>query len=185
MNHHSYDPKTYTRRNTNRLPSYNYRTNGAYFITICTAKRQQVLEIPIIRTAVLEKWHQLPQQFPGVRLDAFVIMPDHVHGLLWLDGSKKETPTLGKLIGAFKGWVTITWRNYHKDANIPCLNPLWQRDYYEHVIRNEEDLELTREYILNNPLKASLIQEQRVEERRRAHQEASTQAIETDGTDKT
>jgi putative transposase len=181
MNHHTFDPKTYTRRNTNRLPSYNYRSNGAYFITICTAKRQQVLEIPIIRTAVLEKWQQLPQRFTGVRLDAFVIMPDHVHGLLWLDGSKKETPTLGTLIGAFKGWVTITWRHYHKDANIPCLNHLWQRDYYEHVIRNEDDLELTREYILNNPLKALLIQEQKVEGERRAtikaHQEASPEAI--------
>ncbi len=73
MNRQNFDPETYTRRNTNRLPTYNYRSNGAYFITICTEKRQPVLEIPIIRTAVLEKWHHLPRHFPGVRLDAFVI----------------------------------------------------------------------------------------------------------------
>ena len=168
MNHRSFDPKTYTRRNSNRLPSYNYRSSGAYFITICTEKRQRVLEIPIIRAALLEKWHQLPQRFPGVRLDAFVIMPDHVHGMLWLDDSMQDAPTLGRVIGTFKAWVTISWRNYHRDANIPCLSHLWQRDYYEHVIRNDEDLELTREYILNNPLKALLRQEQSYEEVKRA-----------------
>ncbi|HEX6551965.1 MAG TPA: transposase [Ktedonobacteraceae bacterium] len=167
MNHRSFDPKTYTRRNSNRLPFYNYRSSGAYFITICTHKRQRVLEIPTIGTALLESWHQLPQRFPGVGLDAFVIMPDHVHGILWLDGSMKDAPPLGSVIGALKAWVTITWRKYHRDAHLPCLNHLWQRDYYEHVIRNEEDVVLTREYILNNPLQALLRQEQRYEELRR------------------
>jgi putative transposase len=78
MAHYSFDPNTHTRRNSNRLPSYYYRSSGAYFITICTAKRQPVLDIPIIHTAVREAWQQLPLRFPGVRVDAFVIMPDHV-----------------------------------------------------------------------------------------------------------
>jgi len=168
MNRGSFDPKTYVRRNSNRLPSYNYRSSGAYFITICTEKRQRVLEIPLMRTAVFEQWHHLPQHFPSVRLDSFVIMPDHVHGILWLDGSVKDAPTLGRVIGAFKAWVTIAWRHYHREAKIPCLSHLWQRDYYEHLIRNDEDLELTREYILNNPLKALLRQEQSDEEMKRA-----------------
>ena len=64
--------------------------------------------------------------------------------------------------------MTIAWRNYHREGNILWLSHLWQRDYYEHVIRNEEDLELTREYIVNNPLKALLMQEQRYEEMKRA-----------------
>src|SRR5262249_21744116 len=152
------------RRSSNRLPAYNYRSSGAYFITICTENRQRVLEIPIIHAALLEKWLQLPQRFPGVRLDENVIMPDHVHGILWLDGTMRNAPTLGRVVSAFKSLVTITWRQYHRESNILCLNHLWQRDYYEHVIRTEEDLELTREYILNNPLKALLLQEQRSEE---------------------
>jgi REP-associated tyrosine transposase len=78
MDDRSFDPKTYTRRNSNRLPSYDYRSGGAYFIIICTQKRQRVLKIPILHTAVLEKWHQLPQHFPTVQLDDFVVMPDHV-----------------------------------------------------------------------------------------------------------
>ena len=168
MNNSGFDPKTYTRRNSNRLPSYDYRSSGAYFVTICTHKRQRVLEIPIIRTALHEKWHQLPNRFESVRLDEFVIMPDHVHCILWLDGSVKNAPTLGSVVGALKAWVAIAWRNYHKEKNIPCISHLWHKDYYEHVIRNEEDLELTREYILNNPLKALLMQEQRYEELKRA-----------------
>ena len=94
-------------------------------------------------------------------------MPDHVHGILWLDGTLKDAPTVGKVIGAFKAWVTIVWRHYHTEANLPCLNHLWQRDYYEHVLRNAEDVLLTREYILNNPLKALLRQEQKHEEAKR------------------
>ena len=167
MDDRSFDPKTYTRRNSNRLTSYDYRSSGAYFITICTEKRQRVLEIPIMHTAVREKWHQLPQRFPTVRLDEFVIMPDHVHGMLWLDGTLKDAPTVGRVVGAFKAWVTIVWRNYHTEANLPCLSHLWQRDYYEHVLRNADDVVLTREYILNNPLKALLRQEQRDEELKR------------------
>ena len=87
MDDRRFDPKTYTRRNSNRLASYDYPSSGAYFITICTQNRQRVLDIPIMHTAVREKWHQLPQRFPTVRVDAFVVMPDHVHGMLWLDGT--------------------------------------------------------------------------------------------------
>src|SRR2546421_775169 len=168
MDDRSFDPKTYTRRNSNRLASYDYRSSGAYFITIYTEKRQRVLGIPIMHTAVRDKWQQLPLRFPTVRLDVFVVMPDHVHGILWLDGTLKDAPTLGKVVGAFKAWDTIVWREYHREANLPCLSHLWQRDYYEHVIRNDEDVLLTREYILNNPLKALLLQEQRSEELKRA-----------------
>jgi REP-associated tyrosine transposase len=168
MTQRGFDPKTYTRRNSNRLPSYDYRSSGAYFITLCTEKRQRVLEIPGIHTALLGHWQQLQERFPGVRVDAFVIMPDHVHGILWLDRSVKDAPTVGRVIGAFKAWVTIAWRNYHREAHIPCLSHLWQRDYYEHVIRNDDDLRLTREYILNNPLQGLLRQEQREEELKRA-----------------
>ena len=107
MDDRSFDPKTYTRRNSNRLAGYDYRSSGAYFITICTEKRQRVLDIPIMQTAVRDKWQQLPQHFPTVRLDEFVVMPYHVHGILWLDGTLKGAPTLGEVVGAFKAWVTI------------------------------------------------------------------------------
>ena len=123
---------------------------------------------------MLEKWQQLSQQFSGVQVDTFVIMPDHIHGILWLDGTAKDAPTLGKVVGAFKAWITVTWRSYHKEAHIPCLSHLWQKDYYEHVIRNDADLDQTRQYTLNNPLKALLKQQQRDEEKKRSQQRPRT-----------
>jgi len=149
MDDRSFDPKTYTRRNSNRLACYDYRSSGAYFITICTQNRQRVLDIPIMHTAVARKVAPTSSAFSNGSRDAFVVMPDHVHGILWLDGALKDAPTVGRVIGAFKAWVTIVWRNYHTEANLPCLSHLWQRDYYEHVLRNAEDGLLTREYILN------------------------------------
>ena len=165
---HRVDPTLYTRRSSNRLPSYDYRSTGAYFITLCSNDRQPAFKIPLISAALIENWHDLPQRFPGVTLDEFVIMPDHVHGILWLDGDRKSPPTLGKVVGAFKSLVTVAWRNYHKELGIQCTSHLWHRDYFEHVIRNEEDLRLTREYIVNNPLKALLLQEQEREESERS-----------------
>jgi REP-associated tyrosine transposase len=153
-----------------RLPSYDYRSSGAYFITLCTKNRQPVLHIPSIRTALQENWERLPERFPGITLDEFVIMADHLHGILWLDHSTKDAPTLGRVIGAYKSLVTIAWRNYHQSSGTIAADHLWQRDYYEQVIRNEEDLSRTREYIVNNPLKALLMQEQRFEELRRARE---------------
>ncbi len=158
------DPVLYTRRSSNRLPFYDYRSSGAYFVTLCTNDRQPAFNIPSMRAALLENWRDLPQRFPGITLDEFVVMPDHVHGILWLDGNMKSLPTLGEVIGAFKSLVTVAWRKYHRELGIQCTSRLWHRDYFEHVIRNEEDLRLTREYIVNNPLKALLLQEQRREE---------------------
>jgi hypothetical protein len=91
-----------------------------------------------------------------------------MQGILWLDGNMKNAASLDRMIGAWKGWVAIGLRKYHRDAQIACLSYLWERGYYEHIIRNVEDLELTREYIMNNPLKALLMQEQRYEEMKRA-----------------
>jgi len=64
--------------------------------------------------------------------------------------------------------LTVAWRDHHKSAGIECHKRLWQRDYYEHVIRDEEDLQLTHQYILNNPLEALLQQEQRYEASKKA-----------------
>ena len=166
--HRDIDPSIYTRRNSNRMPAYDYQSSGAYFITICTGDRQPYFEIPLLHTALLENWYDLPRRFPGVVLDEFVIMPDHIHGILWFKGDTKSRPTLGKVVGAFKSLVTVAWRNYHNNKGIQCTSHLWQRDYHEHVIRNEEDLLLIREYILNNPLKALLFQEQKKEEQKLA-----------------
>src|SRR5437763_234619 len=72
-------------RHSMRLPTYDYRSSGAYFVTICTENRQRFFTQPDLHPYLLEIWHLLPQQFPGIELDEFVIMPDHLHFIIWLD----------------------------------------------------------------------------------------------------
>jgi putative transposase len=162
--HKLFNPEIYTRRSSNRLPFYDYRSSGAYFITVCTEDRQHVFEIDSLRAALLATWQSLPQLFPGLKLGEFVVMPDHVHGILWLDRSVKDPPSLGQVVGAFKSLMTRAWRSYHQEMGKDCVKHLWQRNYYEHVVRSDDDLHLIREYIVNNPLKALLLQQQWREE---------------------
>ena len=86
-------------------------------------------------------------------LDEFVIMPDHIHGIIWLDSSAKNAPALVKVVSAYKSITTVFWLNYNKSLGIKCSKHLWQRNYYEHVIHNDQDLDQTRQYILDNPIK--------------------------------
>src|SRR5229473_2035380 len=101
-------------RRSMRLPAYDYASTGTYFVTICAEKREPVFEIPELRTYLLETWQALPERFPGMTLDEFVIMPDHIHGIIWLDSSARNASTLGKVVSAYKSITTVSWLNYNK-----------------------------------------------------------------------
>jgi REP element-mobilizing transposase RayT len=98
-------------------------------------------------------WESLPSRFPTIELDAFMVMPDHVHAILWLaglgDGDRtgraSPAPTLGTIVGAFKSLSAKAI-----NATTPRSGALWQRNYYEHIIRDERDLHDSRFYVLNN-----------------------------------
>src|SRR6266853_2730416 len=79
-----------------RLPKHDYSWTGAYFVTMCATTRDPIFEIPPLRAILHETWQALPRRFPGVKLDEFVIMPDHIHSLLWLNGLTQNAPTLGR-----------------------------------------------------------------------------------------
>ncbi|MBI3573033.1 MAG: transposase [Candidatus Kerfeldbacteria bacterium] len=123
-----------------RLPKYNYRTNGWYFVTIVTNWRKKYLagHENIIR----EELSSTIQGVGGVSADTFIIMPDHVHAIFVLHHS---TVTLGEFIRKFKAKVSRRMRLR-----------VWQPNYYEHIIRHEEELNRIREYITNNPMKELL-----------------------------
>src|SRR5947209_15133496 len=142
------------KRHSLRLPGYDYTSTAAYFFTINAQKRQRFFDIPEVHTILLQHWQALPVGFPGVTLDEFVIMPDHVHGILWLDQQVKHPPTLSRVLGAYKSLTTLDWLNYHKKRGRVCSRHLWQRGFQDHIIRNEQDLLEKQQYILNNPLKA-------------------------------
>jgi len=151
MDHKHYNPDRFTRRSL-RLSTRNYASTGAYFVTICADEDEPVFEIPELRTILLETWHALPKRFPGVKLDEFVVMPDHIHFILWLNSVVKHAPTLGSVVGAYKSLTTVAWLRHIKASGMDCPGLLWHDNYYERVVRSDE-LESTRQYIRNNPTK--------------------------------
>ena len=119
-----------------RLRNYDYSSNGFYFVTICS--HQGKLHLLSYQNLITEVIHSLPTKFSGVDIDYYILMPDHLHIIFILNESKV---TLGEVVRFFK--ASVTKRGKKK---------LWQRNYYEHIIRNEKTLNKIREYIKNNPL---------------------------------
>lgn len=152
-------PEMHARRSI-RLGSYDYSTVGAYFFTLVTLNR--ICHFGHIRgdeavlnglgDAVLGVWNALPQRFAEVELDAFVVMPNHVHGIIWLvERDDAKGRTLGDLIGAFKSLSTRELNHL-----LGRSGAIWQRNYFERVVRNERELNAIRRYIDENPSRWAL-----------------------------
>jgi putative transposase len=161
----TFDPDIHHRRSI-RLKEYDYSQPGAYFVTVCTHNRECLFGKMINGIMMLTDpgkivtacWNDMPSHYPQVELDAFVVMPNHIHGINILrhpddvGAGLKPAPTLirhglTEIVRAFK---TFSARRVNVARNAPGT-PLWQRNYYEHVIRGENDLNAVREYITNNP----------------------------------
>lgn len=157
-----YNPDVHHRRLI-RLKNYDYSQAGAYFITLCIQHRECVLGEIIDRNMhvspvgenVFLQWTNLPQRFSGLELDVFVVMPNHFHAIISINplgqgavlGAASGAPTVGKILRAFKSISAIEGNRLLNRSN----QSFWQRNYWEHVIRNEEELMTLRQYILNNP----------------------------------
>jgi putative transposase len=144
-------------RRTLRLSSFDYRSKGAYFVTIGTYKRYPHFQDPVLRHILEEQWNKLPQRFPGVVLDSFIIMPDHVHFIVRLEEKEGSvSPSLSEVVGSLKSLTAVEWLRHLKATGSQQSGKIWQGRYYEHIIRNAADLEEKRQYIQNNPLVAQL-----------------------------
>ncbi len=162
-----YDDKGLHGRHSLRLAGYDYRQCGAYFVTVCVHDREELLgtiesgemSLSAAGRAVTEAWHSIPQRFAVVHLDSYVAMPNHVHGLLWLDASAEPQdggasrnsratgPSLGEIMRAFKSLSAIAANRVLGRGGVP----FWQRNYYEHIVRNDDELDQIRRYIVSNP----------------------------------
>ena len=239
-------------RRSVRLQGWDYSNGGAYFVTICAYKRKCIFENAVVSSIIKEQWEELQHKFNCVELDEFVIMPNHVHYILWIkpadstcrDNQKAGTrrgnqwagaspaptdgcpitvpteergtgqimansgkahsrgnpivnsgrgnpcgypfaettsdnqwagarrdnqragaspaptggyptsaPTLGDITGAFKSMVCVKYLQWIKQNNPQQTGKLWQRNYYERIIRSEEELNRIRLYIIENPLR--------------------------------
>lgn len=135
-----------------RCAGWSYRSEGAYFVTILTSKRTRFLSSIRSGVVVLTKageiveecWLRIPRIHYGVRIDRFVIMPDHLHGIIWLD---HPVSSLDQILGAFKSATT-------RQVNVWCETPgrsIWHRGYHDRIIRDQRHLQATRQYIERNP----------------------------------
>jgi len=174
-----YDPEIHHRRSI-RLRGYDYSQPGSYYVTLCTQGIEhlfgQILEGEMHRNEwgdhVARCWEWLGQQYPYIALDEWTVMPNHLHGIIvvaegrgasrsapvnnparFRRGASRSAPTkrkpLGRLVGAFK---TVSTDDINQLRGTPA-RPLWQRDFYDHIIRNEDELNKIREYIRTNPLR--------------------------------
>ena len=148
-----------------RLPCFDYTANDCYFVTVCTQKRAHVFGEIVGATLcgrpndphlMIETWMaELEHRFPDIRLGPHVVMPNHVHMLLERSGDRAGDHTgspLHEIVGWFKTMTTNDYiRHVRRGEYAPFAGRLWQRNYYEHVIRNEEDYLQTARYIENNP----------------------------------
>jgi len=141
-------------RKSPRLPDYDYSKAGGYFITICTYEKQHhfgdIKDAEMILSDIgqlaHDRWVMIPEFFPSVKLSDFVVMPNHVHGILFLNDDTEKQPTLGKIIANYKASITRLARREH-DFTLQ----IWQSRYHDHIIRNLADLNRIRDYVQHNP----------------------------------
>jgi putative transposase len=168
----AYDPNLHHRRSI-RLKGYDYRRAGAYFITIVTRERMCCfgevgeggnLQLNRFGKVVVKCWQAIPTHAPHIQLDAFVLMPNHFHGILWItkaiDPPDIEKAILtdpplngtnsGSLNAIVQNFKSVSTRKLNQQARTPKAT-WWQRDYYEVIIRDARHLAAVRHYIDANP----------------------------------
>ncbi len=170
---------THPTRKPLRLREFNYSSNGAYSVTIVAHERAELFgaianDVVVANpagVAVTDAWNTIPERFPTVELDAFMLMPNHMHGILWLldepsvsgvEGAASSAPTttdprrpaLGTVMRAFK---SISAREVNRIDD--RTGSVWQRNYFETIVHNQKQLDALRQYIEDNPLKWALDEE--------------------------
>ena len=175
-----YSPDVHHRRSI-RLKGYDYSRPGAYFVTICTQGRLCLFGDVVDGNVILNEsgrmvqtvWDEIPHHYPYVDVDAFVIMPNHIHGIVIIVGAgpcacpdtgqpQGVAPTLSlpDVVHRFKTLTTKRYADGVKQRGWPPFpGRLWQRNYYKHIIRDENELNRIRQYITNNPLRWALDRE--------------------------
>jgi putative transposase len=168
-----YNPDLHHRRSI-RIKGYDYGQSGFYFITICTCKRERLfgkirngkMELNKWGNLVHNEWLKTAEIRPNIKLDAFVVMPDHIHGIIQIidndnghhRGTMHRAPmheqfgkptsnTIPTIIRSFKSTVTKQINMLRKTPGLP----VWQRNYYIHIIHNKKSHHKICQYIKNNP----------------------------------
>lgn len=157
-------------RRNRRIPGYDYGTNGAYFITICTKDRKRLLwrrrddpcgrpeppSLSALGMIAKETISEIESRFP-VSVDCYAIMAEHIHLVLRL-GQDDTSANVSRIVGAYKSLISYRWREYCRERERGATG-IWQSSFYDHVIRNDQDYLETCQYVLNNPKKWEMLHE--------------------------
>ncbi len=158
-------------RKRNRLPEYNYSQTGYYFVTICTKDKRRYfgkikngkIELNQIGKVAEKYWEDIPKHFSFAEMDEYIIMPNHIHGIIVIDNENtvdnnhgcylqtRNMELLPRIISQYKSSVTRQIRKEFGDYSFA-----WQKSFYDRIIRNENELYSIRKYIRQNPLKWDL-----------------------------
>lgn len=147
-------------RRSIRLRGFDYSSNNLYFVTICTQDRRPTLSKVVGDRSFLSpygrivdtEWSNLTKKFETVQLDEHIVMPNHIHGILIINaGREYRAPTLGQIVAYYKYQTTKQYNIFFGDGSSRQFPKLWQRNYYEHIVRDDDDLQRIRKYIYNNP----------------------------------
>jgi REP element-mobilizing transposase RayT len=176
----NFDSQKHHRRSI-RLQNYDYAQPGAYFITIVTWRRECLFGEVVDGQMVFTKfglvaklqWEKLPKRFPNIELGAFAIMPNHMHGIIVIMNGRgtagklsdpngepsRRAPTHEQFQKPVSGSIPTIVRSYKSSVSyrVNLMRgthnvPVWHRNYYEHIIRNEQDLQNKTDYIEANPM---------------------------------
>ena len=161
-----FDPNKHHRRSI-RLKGYDYSQAGAYYVTIVTYQRDCLFGDIMNKEMILndfgkiadECWSAIPEHFPLVELGAYVVMPNHVHGIIVIHDGRGTIyraptieqfgkPTVGSLPTIVRTYKAAVTRRIGREHN---ATGIWQRNYYEHIIRDEKDMQNKTDYIESNP----------------------------------
>lgn len=151
------------KRKSARLHGFDYSTRGFYFLTICTQNRRNILSkivgegLPLPQLTncgrIVDKWiRQIPQKYQEIDLDCYVIMPNHIHLLVSVmgdDGRGDPSPTVDSVVGWLKYQAT---KEINKERGITG-EKIFQRSFYDHIVRNDDDYDEIYNYIQQNPLR--------------------------------
>jgi len=140
-------------RKSIRYKNYDYSSSGYYFITICTHFKQHTLAAIERGTSIHTKlgtiaekcWKRIPHHFQDVRTDSFIVMPNHIHGILQF--TETNSVQLGTVMQNYK---SVTTRRMNQARKTPAM-PAWQDNYFDRIIRTERELNMIRLYIELNP----------------------------------
>lgn len=151
------------RRKVVRLAGYDYSQSGFYFLTICTQHslclfgtiQDEEMQLNQAGELVQQWWLKLNEKFPEVSLDEMIVMPNHVHGIIEInrnENNKASSPTVARIMQWFKTMTTNEYLQGVRQKGWQRFSQrLWQRSYYEHIIRDEDSYYEISEYIRMNP----------------------------------